>query len=114
MPNVIDSLLKRIDPNIKYEDLNFSERETLTSWLKQLETKKLTLEMVKEHIRNLIRAVEVELIDTPEFERIWGIFPIASRKHLLLKARLKNYLLIENMLSANERAKKAIEQQLAK
>lgn len=92
---------------MKYDDLNDSEKETLQSWLTALQTTALTIDRIKESISSMKYAVEQEIIDTPE-----TIFFFPNRKQILLKARLRNYMLIEAFLTSPERAKAAIEQSI--
>jgi hypothetical protein len=100
----MDELLGKL--GMKYDDLNQSEKETLSKWMESLQTNALTTEKIKEGVQSMKFSVETELIDTPE--HILFIFP--NRKQILLKARLRNYMLLEAFLTSPERAKQAIEQ----
>ena len=93
----IDELLKQY--NLKYEDLSVDERGTLHSWLNALNQGKLTVEKIKTYIASMRDSVEVELTE-PNLE---------EKKDLLLKARLRNYMLMEAFLSTPEKAKQALE-----
>ena len=104
----INDVLKKYRPGLKYEQLSPEELEVATGWLRVLSAKQLTIEDVKGYIREWIHAVENELVDTPE--RMFMFF--VNPKHTFLKARLKNYLFIENLISSVDRAKKALEKQL--
>lgn len=110
---MIDELLSRL--NLKYEDLNTAERETLYSWLELLSSKKLTLDDVKDHIKQMKFIVENELTDM-EMEKhksLWSfIFSRRRKAHLI--ARLRNYMLLEAFLESPERAKKALESTLSR
>lgn len=97
----MDKILEKL--NLKYEDLNFSERETLNLWLETLNKGQITLEDVKAHITSMKDSVETELANTSH----------NTKQDLFLKARLRNYILLEGFLSSPERAKRAIEQQLS-
>lgn len=97
--------------HVKYEDLNSAERETLNTWLSALSNKTLTLENVKEYIKNLITAVEKELADVKETTSLWS-FLTNRKKDIFLKARLKNYLILQDFLTAPDKAQKHIEQSL--
>jgi hypothetical protein len=98
---MIDELLEKI--GLKYEDLNSAERETLNTWTEALEKNKLTLEGVKTYISSMRDAVDQELTKTD----------YNSKQDLFLKARLRNYMLLEAFLSTPEKAKKAIEKSIA-
>jgi hypothetical protein len=88
------------------------ERDQLDIWLEGLEKNQLTVERIKESIEQMKYAVEQELVAEPEITYILFIFPRINRKHLYLKARLKNYLLLEALLTSPERAKEMIGQML--
>lgn len=105
MPNLLEKL------NVKYEDLNPAEKETFHQWQKSLEASQITLENVKDYVRNLIDAVERELADIQEYST--AISWLSNRKKdIFLKARLKNYLMLHDFLSGPEKARKYIEQSL--
>lgn len=101
MFELLDQLLKK--RNLKYEELTSDEKETYMEWMRALEGKTLTLEDVKDYISTMKAAVAAQLADTPESE---------TEKNILLKARLKNYTLMEAFLSGPERAKRSIERYL--
>lgn len=107
---MLDDLLKKL--NLKYEDLNVSERETMQVWLEQLSKREVTLSDIILHVLSMKEAVEQELINTEEYLHLF-FFKIANRKQILLKARLKNYMLIEAFLSTPEKAKRALEAQIS-
>jgi hypothetical protein len=88
--------------NLKYEDLNASEKETLQTWLEELASKEITLDDVKKYIREMITGVEMELSECD----------INQKKDIFLKGRLKNYLLLLAFLESPEKAKQALEKQL--
>jgi len=100
----MEELLTKL--GMKYDELNQDEKATLSGWMEALQTNALTSDKIKQSITAMKFSVESELIDTPE--HIFFIFP--NRKQILLKARLKNYMLIEAFLTSPERAKAAIEQ----
>lgn len=96
-----DEILEKI--GIKYEDLNSIEKETLHTWMDVLNQNKLTLEGVRTYIASMKDSVEQELTKTGH----------DSKQDLFLKARLRNYLLIEAFLSTPEKAKAALDRALA-
>jgi uncharacterized coiled-coil protein SlyX len=105
----MQSLLDKF--NVDYEDLNAAEKETLDQWQKALAQKQLTLESVKDYLRSLIEAVEKELADVKESTSFWS-YMFQHKKDTFLKARLKNYLMLYDFLSAPEKARKYIEQSI--
>ncbi len=98
---MIDQLLERA--GLKYEDLNVSEKQTLGEWTEVLQKGQLTLEKIKEYITSMREAVEQELTKSD----------VKSKQDLFLKARLRNYLLLEAFLVSPERAKQQIENMIA-
>jgi len=116
----IDEILKPL--GIKYEDLDkeghLGERETLNSWLETLSKSQVTVETIRENIASMKAGVEKELTEYPEGKLIqfWFIKIRIGRdreKELMLKARLRNYMLLEAFLSTPERAKQALERAMA-
>ena len=97
----MDKILERL--NLNYSDLSSAERETLHSWMQSLETNELTIEKIRDYILAMRDAVEQELSKTEH----------NSKQDIFLKARLRNYMLLECFLSTPERAKRAIELQLS-
>lgn len=98
---MIDELLQKI--GLKYEDLNSAERETLNTWLEALNKSQLSLEGIKTYISSMREAVEQELTKTDH----------NSKQDLFLKARLRNYMLLEAFLSTPEKARKAVDRAIA-
>jgi len=82
-----------------YDQLNAAERETYKEHLKILEGKAVTLEDTKKFVRNMITVIERDLVNTKENS-------IESKG---LKARLKNFLMLEQFLFSPEKAKEALE-----
>ncbi len=97
----IDEILEKY--NLKYNDLNVGERETLHSWMEALNEKKITLESVKEYITSMRGSVEQDLTKVGH----------DCKQDLFLKARLRNYMLLEAFLMTPERAKKALEEAMS-
>lgn len=97
----MDQILERL--GLKYEDLTSSEKETLNGWLDNLEKSKVTIDTIKAHVSAMREAVERELTKTDH----------NSKQDIFLKARLRNYLLLEAFLTNPEKAKEAIDRALA-
>jgi len=106
---MFQSLLEKY--NLTYDQLNTSERETVMRWAKALETKTLTPEDIKAHINSLIVALEKDLAGLEAPTSLWA-WLFTSKRDIYLKARLKNYLLLQDLLSGPERARQFIEAHL--
>ena len=93
----IDQLLEKA--GLTYEELTSMERDTLNTWMDSLQKSKVSISNVKGYIASMRDAVEMELTKTTN----------NSKQDLLLKARLKNYMLLEAFLSTPEKAKEALD-----
>lgn len=98
--NIVDAWLEK--KGLKYEELKPAEREVYNSMLETLAKSELTPAKLRDHITAMREAVELELTKTDH----------NSTQDLFLKARLRNYILLEAFLSGPERAKKALENTL--
>lgn len=98
---MIDTILEKL--NLRYEDLNIAEKETLNTWIQQLSTNKLILEDVKKHISFMRGSVERELTTTD----------LNTKQDLFLKARLRNYMLLEALMNSPDEAKQSLEKALS-
>ena len=94
---MLDQFLEKA--GLKYEDLNAIERETLNTWMEALQKGQVSVEKVKEYITSMKEAVERELSKSN----------LGSKQDLFLKARLRNYMLLDAFLTTPERAKQQIE-----
>ncbi len=94
---IIDKLLEKA--GLKYEDLNPSEKETLNVWMEALQKGKVNITKIKEYLTSMREAVERELTKTD----------LGTKQDIFLKARLRNYLLLEAFLISPEKAKEQIE-----
>lgn len=105
--NQVDELLQAF--GIKdYDELTGPERDTYHKWLNTIAASAITPDDMRRAVKSMRMAVEQSLIDTDEFVYfLW--FKRPNRQHILLKARLKNYLLIEAFLDRPERAKEMLE-----
>jgi hypothetical protein len=96
--DIFESLLQNL--GIKdYDQLTPDEQTTYRSWLEKVEKAKITLEDVKKGVSSIREALEMELVNEKQ----------CSPKDLFLKARLKNIIIIESILSRPDRAKAALE-----
>ncbi len=109
MANKLDELLEA--RGLKFEDLHKypGATEQYLEWLELLETQPMSVDDVKRHIKQEKAKVELELVDTDEFIYYFGIFKVVNRKHVGLKARLKNYLLLELLLESPDTKRRSIE-----
>jgi hypothetical protein len=98
---MINEILEKI--GLKYEDLNASERETLFSWSEALSKSQISIESVKGYIKSMRDSIEQELTKVS----------FNTKQDLLLKARLRNYMLLEAYLSTPEKAKEALDRAVA-
>jgi len=98
----MDEFLKSLGIDVKYEDLNATERATLYSWVDSLQKSELTIEKVKGYITTMRESVEQDLTKTT----------LDKREDIFLKARLRNYILLEGFLYGPERAKQALKKAL--
>lgn len=96
---------------LNIDKLNASEKETYFQMLDVVQKSQMTPEKLRDYIISMRDAVEKELIDEPEFIRVF-IFKFENRKQILLKARLQNYRLIEAFLVSPEMAKRRLEEML--
>jgi len=92
------------DKGINIETLNNAEKETYFSMLKEVQKAQMSPEKLRSYIVELRTAVEQELVKVD----------LTSDQDLFLKARLKNYILLEIFLFSPERAKEALEDMISK
>ena len=97
----LNKLLERA--GLKYEDLTSAEKETYNNWMDAFKQKKVTVSTIKENIATMRESVENELTTTTH----------NSKQDLFLKARLRNYLLLEAFLQSPEKAEKALERAIS-
>lgn len=97
--------------NLKYEDLNPAERETLNNWMSTLSSRQLSVQDIKDYVAQLISAVEREMAEIKETTSLWT-FLFGWKKDFYAKARLKNYLMLQDFLTSSDRAQKYIEQSI--
>ena len=108
MIDLDDILEKR---GLSYDSLTAEEKQTYHQMQEALNRGDLTLTRVKDAIAEMMDGVTKDLVDEPEYIQVF-IFKVRNLKNLYLKARLKNYILIDALLTSPEKAQRAIEQQL--
>ena len=99
--NLYDKYLE--EEGLKYEDLNPLEKETFNQ--KAFDIKNISVADIKQHIIDMKNAVALQLCDIHDTEE-------DLEKDLILKARLKNYILLEAFLTSPDRAEKALKEAL--
>lgn len=97
----IDQLLEKA--GLTYEELTSVERDTLNQWMESLQKSKVSVSNVRSYIASMRDGVEIELTKTTH----------NSKQDLLLKARLKNYMLLEAFLATPEKAKEALDRAIS-
>jgi len=98
---MIDEILTKY--GLKYEDLKPVEKETLNTWIEVLQKGELTLDKLKSYIGSMKEAVAMEL----------SKHNLKDKKDLYLKARLRNYILMDAFLTTPEKAKERIEEAIS-
>lgn len=99
---MIDEFLSKF--NIKYEQLNEAEKETLTGWLENLSKTQISVEEIKNYVRKMADGVAKEL----------AVDELPRNKDIFLKARLRNYLLLYDFLIAPQEARNSLEKYMHK
>lgn len=98
---MIDEILTKL--NLKYEDLTVQERETLNGWMDSLQKGSVSVEKIKEYIKAMKESVENELTSVGH----------NNKQDIFLKARLRNYIMLDSFLSTPEKARASLERALA-
>ncbi|MFZ2882221.1 MAG: hypothetical protein WA019_04050 [Candidatus Moraniibacteriota bacterium] len=94
--NVLDEIVEKLGG---YDQLKPDEKTTYQEHLKIIEGKPISVDDTKAFVRNMINVIEKALVDTKEY----------SPESRSLKARLKNFLVLEQFLYSPERARAALE-----
>lgn len=100
--SIVDTILEKLRPGAKYETLNYLERDMVMGLAAKAYGKSLTIDDIKKHIGQMKVSVERELSD-PNLDK---------NKDLFLKARLKNYLLLEALFAQTEKARAELDNYL--
>lgn len=121
-----DDILK--DLGIPFDELDSpgheGERAQYFKWLNVLSTKEVSPEDIKSYIVSMRHAIEMELTKGDDslswVSIISGFIPFfglirkwyQDMKQLELKARLRNYILLETFLNSPEKARRALERNI--
>lgn len=89
--------------NLKYEDLNELERDTYSSRLSNLQKSEISIDKLKDYIRSMRDSVEQELTKVSH----------NSKQDIFLKARLRNYMLLEAFLDTPNKLRNQLEQMVS-
>ena len=88
---------------VKYEDLNPVERETYNSKLSEIQKSGLSVDKIRDYVHRMKESVELELTKVGH----------ESKQDIFLKARLRNYMLLEAFLDTPDRLKVQLEQMVS-
>lgn len=106
MTNLTEEIEKKFGVTI--DQLTPAEKETYFSMLEAVQKSQLTPEKLRDYITSMREAVAKELVNEPEFIRIF-IWKFENRKQIFLKARLLNYILLESFLQSPSAARNQLE-----
>lgn len=106
----MDELLNKF--NIDRKTLTTEELQTLDKWAKALSTQQLGITDVKGYIATMIEALERELTGHDNPPMTFANLFFRGRRERHLKARLYNYVMLRDFLTAPERARSYVEKQL--
>ena len=91
------------DKGVNIEKLTADEKQTYFTMLDAVRGSQLSIEKLRDYIIQMRSAVEQELVKTE----------LSKDQDLFLKARLKNYMLLESFLISPEKAKAAYDNMVA-
>ena len=86
--------------------------ETLDRWSKALSTAQLSVVDIQGYISTMIESVERELTNYEKPPMTFANIVFRKRRDKHLRARLENYILMRDFLTAPERARSYVEKQL--
>lgn len=122
--DIISQVLQKHD--LKYDQLTSAERDYLQQWLSTIQTNELTVHKIREYVSGMRASIEQELTDKSDIPRDWlsiasFLIPIigiirkwyADQRKVELMARLRNYVLLDQLLSSPEKAKENLDRQVA-
>lgn len=98
---IIEEILGKV--GLKYDQLTTDEQETLHTWVGSVETAKMSSAKIKEYVQSMKRSVALELSDSK----------LGKKEDMFLKARLRNYILLEAFLETPEKAQEALDRTVA-
>lgn len=98
--------------NIKKETLTADEKVTLQKWAETLSQKQLTPSEVLKYIESMISPLERELTGYENPPMSFANLIFRGRRERHIKARLQNYIMLRDFLTAPDRARSYVEKQL--
>lgn len=106
---MFEELLKK--SGLTRDTLNYMERETLERWATQMSGQTVGIREVQEYISSMISGVERELAgyETPASFTAW-LF--RGKRTRYLKARLYNYIMLRDFLTAPDKARSFVEKHI--
>ena len=116
----VDQVLEKINEKrkargeriIAFDTLTTQERDDIFKIAKASESKELTIDDLKSHIVSMRKVVEGKLTEEKmEKFSLWS-FMFSWKQDYYLKARLRNYMLLEELLMSPENIRKQAERQL--
>lgn len=120
----VDEVLKK--RGLTFDELTSDERETLFAWMNTINKNQITVVDVRNYVIKMRDSVAQALTEIDETPHTWfGVLALLiplvgivrkwylDQKKLGLEARLRNYILLEAMLSTPDRARAALEKQVA-
>jgi phosphomevalonate kinase len=83
----------------QFENLTSDEQNTLMEWMGSLKEQTLTVDKIRQYVTTMKEAVEQELT----------AYNLDMKQDMFLKARLRNYMMLEVFLTSPDKAKKNYE-----
>lgn len=116
----VEQILERInkgrkatgEKEILFDTLSEDELGVILKIATDSEAKELTIGSLKEHITSMKKFVETELTNEKMERFSFWSFLFNFKKEYALKSRLRNYMLLEDLLLSPERIRNRAEQQL--
>ena len=108
---LLDQLLENLGVK-NHDELEPDEQKVYDKWLKALQVQEISPESIRQHITRMREIVEQKLSEEPEYITVL-FFKFRNDKNVFLKARLRNYLMLEAYLTSPQRAKEQLERMVS-
>lgn len=105
----MDKILEQY--GLKREDLKAEELEVLDRWAQQVNQNSLSVVDIEGYIDNMIGILEDELFGYKNPESFVELL-FRKKRNIHLEARLRNYMLLKNVMTAPQKAQLRIQKQL--
>jgi RNA:NAD 2'-phosphotransferase (TPT1/KptA family) len=111
MNEQLENWLKSLGIN-SFDDLRDDEKKEYFKWLQVAEKSAITLDDIKKHIHQMRVSIEMALVDEDQqiFSKILPFLKRTNPRFIKLQARLKNYLLLEELFERPQKARDMLEQ----